>query len=294
MRRSPIVRWPSSGLDPRLRARDVLREPAAVGDRDEPVLLAVPDEHRDADRRDVEAPRPDEARSSSNQPSELGSMPTAIWASANSASAPVSTSRSAGPRIERQASSSCSGVTPLTAASSSSCCGRCAASPARAAADRRHVLLAHARREVEAVRVERRDRRERRRGRDAIGQQRRERERVRAAARDAPRQQPLDPERVADRGHVRGARGDVAARPPRREPVARPVVRQQPDPARRRVVEVRLVEQARPGRAVVDEHRHAAGIAALAQRQRPPVGRIDRPQRLHRGASLRRSAAAAL
>src|SRR5262245_46357737 len=47
------VLWRQSRLD----AGDSLREPAAVADRDELVLLAVPVEDRHADRLQLEAPR---------------------------------------------------------------------------------------------------------------------------------------------------------------------------------------------------------------------------------------------
>ena len=61
-------------------------------------------------------------------------MPARISASMPSASEPVSTSRSAGPRSVVQASTSCSGVAFRTSASSSSWFARCVASSACAAA----------------------------------------------------------------------------------------------------------------------------------------------------------------
>src|SRR6185312_5307785 len=48
------------GGEPRLHARDPLREPDPVPEGDEPVLLALPVQHRHADRAELESPRPDE------------------------------------------------------------------------------------------------------------------------------------------------------------------------------------------------------------------------------------------
>ena len=43
-------------------AVDVLGQPLPVGERDEPVLTALPDRHRQRDRLQVEAPVPNELK----------------------------------------------------------------------------------------------------------------------------------------------------------------------------------------------------------------------------------------
>ena len=64
------------------------------------------------------------------------------------------------------------------------------------------VLLPRVGEPVEPVGVERRRRGQRRRRDRAVGEQSRARERVRAAARDAPDGEPVDPQGVEDRAHV--------------------------------------------------------------------------------------------
>ena len=174
--------------------------------------------------------------------------------------------------------------------SSSSCWARCASSPSRMASNDSTFSSP-----IPAVKSSPsasygRDRGDRRGRRDAVRQERRRRERVRPAARDAPDAEPLDPERVADRGDVGGAVGDAPPRLPRRAAVPGPVVGEQPDPALRRVATMRLVEQARVRRPAVDEHRNTGRIAALPHRDRAPVGRRHGDRRLRHGGSLRRRA----
>ena len=108
---------------------------------------------------------------------------------------------------------------------------------------------------------------------------------MRATARDTPDAEPLDPERVADRGDVGGAVGDDAAGVPGRAAVARPVVGEKPDAALFGIAHVRPVEEARAGRAVQREHRDATGIATFSYRERPTVGRGDGAER-HRSGVL--------
>ena len=209
-------------------------------------------------------------------------MPARMWSSANSASAPVEhlevgRAEDRAPRVDQLLWRHALGV----AATSTSCCARCVASSPSTASNDSTFCSPMPAVKLEPVRVVRRDRGERRDGRDAVRQERGAGQRVRAASRAAPDAQPLDPERVADRDDVGRATGDVAAGRPRRAAVPRPVVAEQPDPALGGVAEMRPVEQARPGRSVMREHRDAAGIPALAYGQRAPVRPLDRPQRLH-------------
>ena len=141
------------------------------------------------------------------------------------------------------------------------------------------VHLAHPVRELESLGVDRGDRGERRRGGDPVGQERRRREHVRPAARDAPGAEPLDPEGIADRGDIGGAVCDRAPGVAGRAAVSRTVVGDEPDPSLGGIADMRLVEQARRRRSVVDQHRHAARVAAFPHRQRAPVRPVDRARR---------------
>ncbi len=138
------------------------------------------------------------------------------------------------------------------------------------------VLLAHSLEEVEALGVERCDGSEDRRGADAVREQRGRGERMRPAAGEAPQTEPLETERVADRGDVAGAVSNRAALVARRPAVAWPVVREEPDPFLLGVVDVRLVEQSRVGRAVVDEHGHAVRVTAFVHLEHASVRARDR------------------
>ena len=111
--------------------------------------------------------------------------------------------------------------------------------------------------------------------RDAIGEQRRARDRVRPAARVAPHREPVESERVGERGDVRGV---VRDRPRRR---AGSTARRRVGPARssRRprarapVVGPREAGAAR-GRAVEHHHRRAGRDRRTRRRRRPRRPRV--------------------
>jgi hypothetical protein len=166
------VLWGDSGLDP----GDVRRQPVGVADGDESVLDAVPVEHRDTDRRELEAPRPDE-RDVVVEP------------------AVVAVLEPAGPSRVRQTSRRESGVAWRSCSRSLRRSSRC------------------------------------------------ERSSLSTAATSSAFLSPM------------------------------PAV----NPAPRRVDEVRFVEEARAGRAVEDENRKAAGVAALAEPEITTVVGRDRP-----------------
>ena len=94
-----------------------------------------------------------------------------------------------------------------------------------------HVLLAHPLEEVEALCVVRRNGGERGRSDHPVRHERSRGERMRAAARDPPDAEPVDVERIADRGDVGGAVGDLPALQSRRSTVTRAIVGEQPDSA---------------------------------------------------------------
>src|SRR5213078_1885544 len=93
---------------------------------------------------------------------------------------------------------------------------------------------------------------------------------------NTPDAEPVDPERVADRGRVGRVVGDAAALLSRRAAVAGPVPGDEPDALLLGVADVRLVHQARPRRPVQNQDRHATRIARLAHAQSAPVRRLDR------------------
>ena len=200
----------------------------------------------------------------------------------NSASAPVSTSRSAGPRSDRHASTSCSGVDVQDGRRrSSSCFARCDASPASTAAHRLDVLLAHPGREVEAFRVERRDRGERRRRGDRSG-----RSAARASACGPPPETPHVQSRsissasqIAATSAAHRRRRGPAAASSRRSPAGRRTAAGSRAPRRRGDAARRAgsTRACRGGRAPARRRGRR-----LPHRQRAPVRRLDRPQRLHR------------
>ncbi len=139
-------------------------------------------------------------RSSSNQPPSCGSIPTRVLSTQELGVVARQDLEISGPEEACAAHRRCSAASLQHLLRRRARGWRAWASPpSRTACELDHVLLAHAGEEVEAGRVVRSDRCERCDCGDTIGKERRGRERVGAAARDAPGAEPLDPERVAER-----------------------------------------------------------------------------------------------
>ncbi len=138
------------------------------------------------------------------------------------------------------------------------------------------VVLAHACVPVEALGAPRRHSGEGG-GRDQpVAAECRAGQRMRPAAGDAPRREPLELERVGDRLDVRNGGEDRAAAVARRAAVAGPVEADQADTGRR----PGAVEDAGARRPVVDEHGETTRVTCLVQLEGPPVGGLD--DRCHR------------
>ena len=98
---------------------------------------------------------------------------------------------------------------------------------------------------------------------------------MRSAAGHTPCQQPVDVERGADRSHITGAIRDRPPRSGRRSTVSWAVVADQSDAARRRILDVVLVEESRVRRSVVHEHGDSARVAILDNREAASITGFD-------------------
>src|SRR5579884_2381420 len=176
--------------DPRLRAGNVLGEPAGVRRRDEAVLLAVPDEHGNGDRRDVEAPRRDEGEVVVDPPLHAAGRAEQLVEVLDER--PVEHVRidAAQQRCPGVAERGRPGRRPRRVLLLDERAHGGLAREGRAKLD--HVALAEAGGLVGCRRAERS------RGDDAVGQERSARERMRPAAGDPPGRETVDPERVDD------------------------------------------------------------------------------------------------
>ncbi len=145
------------------------------------------------------------------------------------------------------------------------------------------VVLAHPVEPVELFRAVRRDACEARDGGEALVAERSAREHVRAATRDPPGREPLQPESVGDRGDVGGAIGHDASACARRAAVAGPVVADEPDPLLECQIDVRVVLEARHRRSVVHDDREPRRVARFVHLERAPVRRLDPVGCLHWG-----------
>jgi hypothetical protein len=91
----------------------------------------------------------------------------------------------------------------------------------------------------------------------------------------SPHRYPLDPEGLAGHPDIAGAIGHGTSRLGRRAAVTRPVVTDQPQLAAFGVSQrVRTVQAAASRRADVHQHRAAAAIPGILDRQRPAVQAI--------------------
>src|SRR5262249_10532299 len=88
---------------------------------------------------------------------------------------------------------------------------------------------------------------------------------------DPPDAEPIDSERVANRGGVGGAVRDLPALVSRRAAIAGTVVRDETDPTLRSIARMRFVERARSGRARQKENRETVRVAALTNGERAAV-----------------------
>jgi hypothetical protein len=134
------------------------------------------------------------------------------------------------------------------------------------------VALPHPRRPVQVLRLVRRDPGDRRGSADALGQQRRARERMRTAPGPAHRQEPFDPQMIGQRRDVGRSARHAATFVPARTPEPRPRVRHQPDPALGGGSVERFERHRGAGAAVMEDDQRAVWIALVDRSERPPVG----------------------
>ena len=113
------------------------------------------------------------------------------------------------------------------------------------------------------------------RAHDAVGMQRRARERVRAAARPAGEPEAVEAELVGDRDEVRDRVHDSAAVEPRRAAVAGAVVRDEADAELLVELLVRPALQPAARRPVHAHDRKAVRVAPDGERDRAAVSRLQ-------------------
>jgi hypothetical protein len=260
--------------DVRLDARDPLGEPAAVRDRDHPVLHALPEERRDAELVELEAPRTGEG--------EVVVAPAADPVRERAIEVPLRVLGAlAGEdggvhrRQERHPH-----VLDLLGRRRAQLGGLALEvrlellRPRERGLELLDVLLALPREPVDPLRRVRRRRGDRGRGETAFGA-RAAGEGVRAAARAAERDVALDVERVE---HVLDVRDDVhdrAPRVPRRGPVAGAVVAHDPQAALARELEVGRIAETAARRPVMLDNDVPVRIPLVEDVERPAVAEGD-------------------
>jgi SAM-dependent methyltransferase len=257
-----------------------------VGHRDEAVVPAVPDEDRDGDGRQVEAGRLDEGQvvvdpALGARREGAGALGRQCSASPESSASPSTALTSVRMRSASSAVATCAICSACGPSSARSACRPCGA---RAELD--PVVAAHADEGVQALGVEERDAGQRRRGDDAVGQERRAGEGVRTAAGDPPGGE-AHTARMQQRLRAAGARALRRLRrpqPPLREQVGLTRLETRVPPVRRRPRQADrpLVHGAVPGRAPRGRPREVLEIAERTYTDWYGDGQVTHSEVLHR------------
>jgi len=266
---------PVFGAQPGASGRHVFDEPLAVRERHHQILLPLPHRDRDADRRELEPPGADERevvvepppRPAAERPMERRRHELAERAGHLGLVDLGDQAPELGHDLVRFHGAESLYVRSHPAEQ--------LVGVARGERVLDLVVLPHPHRPVQALRVVGRDPGDRRGGADAVGQQRRARERMGPAAGPAHREEPLGAEVIGERGGIACRARDAATLVPARVPEPGSRDRHEADPALGGGTAERFERHRGAGAPVMEDDQRAVRVALVDGVERSAVRRSD-------------------